>query len=62
MSKAPAARAKPGRPPGRIYPVSMLLKIAPDMEREIEVFAKEHKLPKAEAVRQLIRRGLRPRL
>jgi hypothetical protein len=40
----------------------MLLKIAPDMEREIEVFAKEHKLPKAEAVRQLIRRGLRQRL
>jgi hypothetical protein len=50
-----------GRPPGKTYPVAVLIKLKREQARAIAAYAKRGKLSRNEAIRQLIERGLEPR-
>ena len=63
MAKVSAKHPKRmGRPPGKIYPVAVLIKLKREQARAIAAYAKSEKLSRNEAIRRLIERGLEPRV
>jgi len=59
MAKVPAKRpSRMGRPPGKTYPVAVLIKLRREQARAIAAYAKGEKLSRNEAIRRLIERGL----
>jgi hypothetical protein len=63
MTRSPAKRSKRmGRPPGKTYPVAVLIKLKREQAKAIAAYARRGKLSRNEAIRQLIERGLEPQV